>query len=142
MRTALLVASLAIAFAASAGEVKSYGQPFPDGGTALPISVAAADVQTHVGKPMRFSGRITQVCQAKGCWVMLEDDGKVARVMMRDHTFYVPKDAKGRAEVYGVLSEKVLSKEAVDHLSEDAGNGLPVAERELRIVADGIRIEG
>jgi len=131
----LLVSSIALA-----SEPKTYGQALPEA-TAVPISVAAADTDAYLGKANRFSGRITEVCQKEGCWMMLEDNGEVARVMMHDHAFAVPKDASGRAEVHGVLSVKQLSKEAAEHMAED-GNGIVPPSRELRIDATGVRIEG
>ena len=123
MRGSLLLSSLSLLIFSSlalASEPKTYGEALPEA-TAVPISIAAADADAYVCKANRFSGRITEVCQKEGCWMMLEDNGEVARVMMHDHAFAVPKDASGRAEVHGVLSVK---------------------ERELRIDATGVRIEG
>ncbi len=142
MRLTLSVLLLSIAGLAQASDAKTYGDPIPADAAAVPISIAAADVDAHAGEPRRFSGRITEVCQKEGCWMMLEDDGQAARVLMRDHAFFVPKDASGRAEVYGVLSVKQLSPEAAAHLAEDAGNGALPAERELRIEATGVQIDG
>lgn len=142
MRMPLLVLLLSIPFAIHAGDSKTYGAPIVDATAAVPISVAAADTDAYAGAEHRFSGRITEVCQKEGCWMMLEDDGHAARVMMRDHAFLVPKDASGRAEVYGVLSVKELSKEAADHLAEDAGGDVAPVTRELRIDATGVRIDG
>ena len=136
----LLPSLLVLSFLALASEPKTYGEALPEA-VAVPISVAAADADAYVGKANRFSGRITEVCQKEGCWMMLEDNGEVARVMMHDHAFMVPKGSSGRAEVHGVLSVKLLSKEAAEHLAED-GNGIVPPERELRIDATGVRIEG
>ena len=137
----VLLLSLSLSSIAMAGEPRTYGAALPEV-DAVPISVAAADTDAYAGAPHSFSGRITEVCQKEGCWMVLEDDGEVARVMMRDHAFSVPKDATGRARVHGVLSVKQLSKEAAQHLADDAGNGLLPPERELRIDATGVRIEG
>lgn len=130
--------SIAPVEVSSAGSV--YGERMPSPMPAV-VRIDDADVATHSDKPAAFSGRITEVCQKEGCWMMLEDDGQVARVMMHDHAFTIPKDATGRAEVQGVLSVKELSKEAAEHLAED-GNGVVPASRELRIDATGVRIEG
>lgn len=142
MRKSLLLSLSLLWFApaAFAGEPKTYGEALPEA-VAVPISEAAADTDAYAGKANRFSGRITEVCQKEGCWMMLEDDGQVARVMMHDHAFAIPKDATGPAEVYGVLSVKQLSKEAAEHLAED-GNGILPPEREIRIDATGVRIDG
>ena len=120
MRKSVFAIMLLLSSAVFASEPKTYGEVLPEA-AAVPISVAAADADAYAGKANRFSGRITEVCQKEGCWMMLEDNGEVARVMMHDHAFAVPKDASGRAEVHGVLSVK---------------------ERELRIDATGVRIEG
>ena len=142
MRLPLLALMLSIPFALHAGETRTYGAPIAEDAAVVPISVAAADTDAYAGDAHRFSGRITEVCQKEGCWMMLEDDGHAARVMMRDHAFLVPKDASGHAEVYGVLSVKELSKEAAEHLADDAGGDVAPATRELRIDATGVRIDG
>lgn len=116
-----------------------YGEPMP-AGEAVPVSVAAADPAAYTtGQPAKFSGRITQVCQKQGCWVVLEQDGASARVMARDHGFAVPKDAAGPAVAYGVLQEAPVGEQQARHLVEDDG-AAPPAPKELRIVATSISI--
>ena len=129
----LLLASSAAAAATP------YGKPLPAGDT-VPVSEAIADFAAHADRPQRFSGRITEVCQAKGCWMMLEDDGKVARVMFGNHDFYVPKDSAGAAVVHGVLTRKELTPAQVEHLSGDSGKGIAAEPVEYRITADGVEI--
>lgn len=129
------------ALLAHAGEPASYGGAFADG-PAVPVSEAIADFAGHAGEPQRFSGRITEVCQAKGCWMMLEDDGQVARVMFGDHAFFLPRDARGAAVVHGLLERKELTPEQVEHLSGDSAKGIAVEPVEYRIVADGVRVAG
>lgn len=144
MRTSLVTLSMPLAalfaLSAHAGDPASYGKPMP-AGTATPISQAIGDFDAHAGKSARFSGRITQVCQAKGCWMVLEEEGRSARVMFGDHAFAIPKDSSGRAEVHGVLSRKALTEAQAKHLQED-GKGLPVASEEYRILADGVLLQG
>jgi hypothetical protein len=143
MRTSFVLLSIPLtmlfALTVHAGDPASYGKPLPTGGT-TPISKAIGDFDAHAGKPARFSGRITQVCQAKGCWMVLEDDGRSARVMFGDHAFAIPKDSTGPAEVHGVLSRKALTIAQTKHLEED-GKGLPVASEEYRILADGVLLQ-
>ncbi|MGY1457896.1 MULTISPECIES: DUF4920 domain-containing protein [unclassified Luteimonas] len=129
------------ALLAHAAEPVSYGEAFTDGPT-VPVSAAIADFDGHAGEPRRFSGRIAEVCQAKGCWMMLEDDGQVARVMFGDHAFFLPKDASGAAVVHGVLERKELTPEQVEHLSGDSAKGIAAEPVEYRIVADGVRVAG
>ncbi|TWI12009.1 DUF4920 domain-containing protein [Aerolutibacter ruishenii] len=132
----LLSAATLLAYA---GGSTSYGKPFADG-PAVPVSTAIAAFEAHAGEPRRFSGRITEVCQAQGCWMMLEHDGQAARVKFGDHAFFLPKDASGTAVVHGVLERKQLTPEQAKHFSEDSGKRLPVETVEFRIVADGVRV--
>lgn len=103
------------------------------------IDAVAAKPDAALGRAGAFSGRITQVCQKQGCWLVLTgDSGEFARVFMHDHTFSVPKDARGEAVVYGTLGEKKLTAEEVAHLKKD-GAAAP-AERELQIEATSVLI--
>ena len=140
MRRILLSAVLlACAGLAHAGEPARYGAPLP-ATAAIPVSEAVAAFDQHAGKPQRYSGRITDVCQAQGCWMVLEDNGQTARVMFKDHAFLIPKDSSGHAEVVGVLSRKELTPEQVEHLRAES-QGLEVAPVEYRILAEGAEIE-
>ena len=137
----LLAAALlsATAFLASATDSASYGEAFDDG-PAVPVSEAVANFEDFAGEPMRFSGRITEVCQKMGCWMMLEHDGQAVRVKFGDHAFFLPKDQAGSAVVHGVLERKELTPEQVEHFTADSGTGLQAEPVEFRILADGVRV--
>jgi hypothetical protein len=128
---ALLLAS-PLALAAEFGATMPEGEP-------VGIAAAAADPEVHTGKPALYRGRITEVCQKKGCWIVLEQDGHSARVMVRDHAFALPKDAGGEAIAFGELQLEPISAEHARHLVDDDGAAAP-ADRELRIVATAIRL--
>ena len=140
MAVGLVVAATgAFAQSAAAPVWEKFGADVP-AGDAVPLSQALADAAAHEGQPRKFRGRITDVCQKKGCWVMLEDDGRSARVLMGDHDFYVPKDVRGPAEVHGVLSRVTLSPAAREHTAKEAATGGAVPEIEYRIVAEGVQV--
>ena len=86
-----------------------------------------------------FKGRITEVCQNKGCWLVLEDNGAFARVFMSGHSFSVPKEAHSDAVVYGKLSIKQLDKAEIEHLSSEGSKPQP---QELQIDATSVWIAG
>jgi len=142
---AAMAAGLVMAVSANAAE---FGAPMPKG-EAVSIDAAAARATAFEGTPALFTGRITEVCQKEGCWLVIEENGLAARVMTMDK-FVVPKDSTGRAVVYGVLSEKTLSPEAAKHMAEDAGKaahaghegheGHAMPTKEYRIVATAISI--
>jgi hypothetical protein len=109
--------------------------------TAISIDAAAGNPGGHAGKLAAYSGRITQVCQKQGCWLVLTGDGGgFARVAMHDHAFSVPKDASGPAVVYGTLSEKINDQAEIDHLVKDGAKA--PAPRELAIDAVSVLIPG
>jgi len=116
-----------------------YGADVP-AGAVVPLAQALADPAAHEGQARVFSGRVVDVCQKKGCWVMLEDEGQGARVLLGDHDFYVPKDVRGQAQVHGVLSRVALSAAARDHTARETGTGAAVPEVEYRILADGVQV--
>lgn len=121
----------------AAGDV--YGVRMPDPmPAAVGIDEAANNIAAHVGKPAAFSGRVTEVCQNSGCWVVLAgENGRYARVNMHDHSFGVPKDTSGPAIVYGTLTEKKLNADEIEHLRKEGSKPRKV---ELQIDAVSVLI--
>ena len=94
-----------------------------------------------------LSGTINEVCQAKGCWMTLEDNDKSVFIRFRDYAFFVPKDAGGKeAIVAGKLYNNITSVEELQHYAEDKGKSaeeiaaITEPEKELRMMADGVII--
>ena len=133
-----LVLACLFLFAVSV-EAKTYGTDMPKG-KAVDIAAAAANISNFSGKSAKFSGRITEVCQMKGCWLMIESNGTAARIKTNDK-FFVPKNSKGKAVVFGELKQVVLKPEMAKHLAEDAGKTEPVASDEIQIVATSVTIK-
>lgn len=115
-----------------------YGTIMPTGEPVM-ISKAAAQPEQHSAAPQAFQGRITEVCQKQGCWMVLEDGGSFARVFMSGHSFSVPKDARSTAVVYGKLSVKKLDEKEMQHLASEGSKPQP---QELQIDASSVWIAG
>lgn len=117
-----------------------YGEDMPLG-RPIGIGAALADAGRWQQRSGKFEGRVTQVCQNKGCWLVLAEGDRHARVFS-GHRFFLPKDTTGRAIVYGTLGERRLDEGTARHLAEDAGQD-PAAVRgeqvEYRI--DAISVE-
>lgn len=108
-----------------ASELK-LGKPFKQT-RVLSLTELVAKPDTYVGKTVQVQGKITEVCQAMGCWVMITD-GKTAtmRIQMEEGKVSFPKDAAGKPVVAeGKLSKHSLTKEQAismaKHEAEDAG---------------------
>ena len=137
MRRFLLLSVMSF-FAAAPAWAEIYGVAMPEG-PAMPVADALAHGDAHAGHSMKFTGRITQVCQKKGCWVMLEANGEAIRVKTQ-HAFFVPKDAIGTAVVFGELKAVELSDEQATHFAKEDG-GVAKPGREWQIVATSIDIQ-
>ncbi len=100
-------------------DVTSHGTNMPVGeslGLSQAIESASSD------ESVKIKGQITEVCQKKGCFMVLTDGQNFARVTFKDYGFFVPKDsATHDAVVYGVLTSKTLTPEQVNHFEKDAG---------------------
>jgi len=75
---------------------------------------------------VQVKGRITEVCQAMGCWVVITDGQKAMRIQMEEGKVSFPKDAAGKPVVAeGTLSKHNLNKQQAiamaKHEAEDAG---------------------
>jgi hypothetical protein len=137
---ALALALLAASPFAFAG---TFGEPVPAEVAPVAIGKALEDPAALGEGPRVFSGRIGQVCQTKGCWMTLTEGDAMVRVMTR-HRYFLPKDAKGDAVVYGTLSRKELDAEQTAHMAKDSGGPAPAegaTSVEWRIDAAGIRID-
>ncbi len=85
-----------------------------------------------------MSGRITKVCQTMGCWMVLSDSDEFARVDFNQHSFFIPKDTQGQAQVYGHLKLVQDSQEKRAHLSAEGAGEL--APERYEIVAYSVKL--
>jgi len=71
----------------------------------------------------KVTGKIVEVCQAKGCWMTLDlGGGQTMRVTFKDYGFFVPKDSKGKEVVIeGAAMKTMTSVEDLQHYAKDAG---------------------
>ncbi|MDI6766894.1 MAG: DUF4920 domain-containing protein, partial [Bacteroidota bacterium] len=82
-----------------------------------------------VKKPKKFknkeiliTGKVTAVCQNKGCWMEITDGKEKMRVKFEDYGFFVPYDSKGKkVKVQGKVNRETVSEETFRHWLEDAG---------------------
>jgi hypothetical protein len=71
---------------------------------------------------IKLVGKITDVCQKKGCWMMMDlGNDKTIRVTFKDYAFFVPKDAAGKTAVIdGFAYTDTVSVAQLKHYAEDA----------------------
>lgn len=133
---------LILSLGSSLSYANLYGESFvKPKGRAATVVEAIADLSASKKKKMRdlaVRGKISSVCQMKGCWVTLKTNDSAdadtckdmvkgaalqqeLRIAFKDHSFEVPKDLKGDVMVYGNLEKKKLSSYQLKHLLKDAG---------------------
>lgn len=71
----------------------------------------------------KMKAKVTEVCQAKGCWMTLDiGDNKEVMVKFKDYGFFVPKDITGKEVIInGKAYVKEVSVDEQRHYAEDAG---------------------
>jgi Domain of unknown function (DUF4920) len=90
---------------------------------AVPIATLLAHPDDYTGKTVQVKGKITEVCQAMGCWMELANqDGQKIRIKVNDGEVEFPKDsAGGTAVAEGKFTKIVLTREqAVARAKEEA----------------------
>lgn len=93
-----------------------------------PIADLMAKPVRFVGRIVQVKGKVTDVCQKMGCWMMLTDTatGAAVRIQVEDGEIVFPKDAVGKSAIAeGTFTETKLTREqAVErarHQAEEQG---------------------
>jgi hypothetical protein len=122
----LVLALVVAAGMAGAAEVK-LGKPLTLK-EATPIPTLVSDPAPYLGKLVQVKGKITEVCQAMGCWMALADpeSGKTVRIKVNDGEIEFPKDGAGRQAVAeGKFGKIEMNKEQtiayLKHMAEENG---------------------
>jgi hypothetical protein len=146
----VLIIAASFSFAAVAQQEFSadmaFGAEMPALGETQSLKQAIATNVTDADDMLKIEGQITEVCQAKGCWMILVDGDTYARVTFEDYGFFVPMETSmQRSVVYGTLTEHVLSGEQAEHYAQDAGAKstlkLTGEVKEYSIVARSVQLE-
>lgn len=71
---------------------------------------------------VQTKGKVAKVCEMKGCWMMLEDQGASMRIVFKDYSFFVSKKLVGKSVlVEGLVKRKEQSVAEQKHYLEDEG---------------------
>ncbi|NKB34979.1 MAG: DUF4920 domain-containing protein [Pseudomonadales bacterium] len=125
---------------------QTFGGEVPAEGKAVTLKQAIANLEEGSEAFVKIEGQITEVCQAKGCWMILVEGDTYARVTFEDYGFFVPiETSMQRSVIYGQLTEHVLSGEQAEHFAQDAGAQstlkLEGEVREYSILARAVQLE-
>jgi hypothetical protein len=94
---------------------------------------------------MKFSATVNEVCQAKGCWMLLDIGAEEAMVKFKDYGFFMPKNIVNKQVI--VNGKAFVSEISVDeqrHYAEDARKSddeiakIIEVKKTLSLEADGV----
>ena len=122
--------------------VQTYGASV-DTASARAAGEVATEPSAFDGATVTVSGRISTVCQKKGCWLTLETGAaRPIRVLVPrtddGYEFTVPTTLTGQATVTGTLQTAELDTTMQKHLAEDGAASAPA--QEVQIAATGLRV--
>jgi len=150
MKMTILFTAASIAFllplAGCAGGGTEYGKPITVS-QATSIAAILNEPQKYNGKRVLVEGKITEVCEMMGCWVMIQgaDEKEMLRFKVQDGVITFPMDVKGKtARAEGVVSVRTLSveeqiAEGEHHADETGGkfDASTVTAPAVRVQLDG-----
>ena len=132
-------------------EYVSYGKKIIPDDAIEAKSMAAHYATMQVGDSInsKMVASVTDVCQAKGCWMTLQlDDQSEVMVKFKDYGFFVPKDIKGQTVIVnGLAYVEAQSVEDQRHYAKDGGKTLEEIEaitepkRTFAFEADGVLLK-
>jgi hypothetical protein len=110
-----------------------------------PLREVVSRPELHVGRTLLVKGRIRDVCQKKGCWMVLTDGESLMRIRFADYAFFVPKDSSGKdAYVEGRAAVEEISEKEARHYEAEATDGDPSKvhgpQRVVSFTATGVRL--
>jgi hypothetical protein len=106
-----------------------FGAPFASEVPEIALAQLIADPAPYAGKIIETRGKVSQVCQAAGCWMELSTAGagssasERVRTPMAGHAFFVPKTIIGKeARVQGRVELIALSEPMKKHLEAEGAS--------------------
>ena len=111
--------SLSSAALAKEAGVRTFGKPLSIK-KALSLEEALQRPAKYQNQKVLLEGKISDVCQMKGCWLMLSDGERTIRLKFEGYSFFVPKDSRGKkARAEGRLIQETLSEDMARHYAEE-----------------------
>ena len=113
-----------------------------------PLTEALDDLQEFEGEGLLVCGEVTEVCQGKGCWMVVECGDSHIRVEFKDYGFFVPWDSKGKkVRMQGTIGPKKISEAMAEHMVAEmrkppVEKGKVKGEQEIMVfIASGVAMQ-
>jgi hypothetical protein len=143
------ISSLLLVFPASTSWSESpvaetFGKPITSKKVVSLTEVVKQPEKYKDGKIL-LEGKIKDVCQMKGCWLMLSQGNEAIRIKFEGYSFFVPTDSRGKkARVEGKLMLETLSEETARHYASESKDADPSQirgpQQVVTLEASGVQI--
>jgi hypothetical protein len=99
--------------------VRTYGKSLSIKKT-LSLQEALQQPAKYQNQKVLLEGKISDVCQMKGCWLLLSDGERAIRIKFEGYSFFVPKDSRGKkVRAEGRLIQETLSEDTARHYAAE-----------------------
>ena len=99
--------------------VRTFGKPLSIK-KAVSLQEALQQPAKYQNQKVLLEGKISDVCQMKGCWLLLSDGERAIRIKFEGYSFFVPKDSRGKkVRAEGRLIEETLSEDTARHYAAE-----------------------
>ncbi|MDW8347165.1 MAG: DUF4920 domain-containing protein [Bacteroidia bacterium] len=97
-----------------------------------------------------LTGKISDVCQNKGCWMQVQSEDKkhTLHITFKDYGFFVPKDATGKTAIFkGIAKYDTTTVEELKKMAKEEGKSeadikkITQPEINVSFVAEGVVIK-
>ena len=131
-----------------AGDWQAYGADMSADKDVIAAADLLANPASYVDQDIRVEGRVADVCQKMGCWMVVSEGDQSIRVTMKDHAFSVDKQGAGTTcQIDGTLVAKAKDPETIAHFEGEATEGAVIPEKQVEgdvvyeLVASGVRMK-
>lgn len=118
----------------------------------IPYADLLAQMAVSDSVQAKVVGKVSGVCQTKGCWMNIVSDSDTSKIEMfvqfKDYGFFMPKDLAGKEVVMlGKAYREVTSVDDLKHFAEDEGltaeeiAKITEPKTELKFMASGVMIK-
>lgn len=94
------------------------------------LAVVDAEPAKFFDQTLLVEATVVAVCQNRGCWMQIEDDGRKAMVRWESGCggqYAFPKDAAGkRVLIQGAFYPQKFSEEAVEHMQGETDRAIAI----------------
>ena len=123
----------------------TFGEVITENG-AVPYGSVLAKLEKVDTINVKVAGKIESVCQKKGCWMNLVQEGQPdIFVKFKDYAFFMPLDCAGKEVVMeGIAFKEVTPVDELRHYAEDEGlseaeiAAITEPKEELKFLASGV----